>query len=168
MIRRIILLVLSVVFCAALAIIVDAPNNWVYFGQDQGASKYSTLMQINTRNVRNLKRAWTFHTGDSSGFFESTPLVIDSVMYFSAQNGFYALDAVTGQQLWKFDATQTTRRGVSYWPGDTRTPARIIASAGNRLVALEAKTGVPVKEFGEAGFVDMGTSMASPPAVYKD
>ena len=33
------------------------------------------------------KRAWTFHTGDDSGFFESTPMVIDSVMYFSARNG---------------------------------------------------------------------------------
>ena len=49
-----------------------------------------------------------------AGLPESTPLVIDSAMYFSAQNGFYALDAVTGKQIWKFDATQTTRRGVSY------------------------------------------------------
>src|ERR1041384_2522489 len=103
MIRRIILPVLSVVFCASVAIVVGAQNNWVYFGQDQGASKYSTLTQINTGNVKNLKRAWTFHTGDKSGFFESTPLVIDSVMYFSAQNGFYAIDAVTGRQVWKFD-----------------------------------------------------------------
>ena len=162
---RTMLLVVSFLFCAAFLI---AQNNWVYYGQDQGASKYSTLSQINTSNVKNLKRAWTFHTGDKSGFFESTPLVIDSVMYFSAQNGFYAIDAVTGQQIWKFDATQTTRRGVSYWPGDARSPARIVASTGNRLVALDAKTGVPIKDFGENGFVDMGASMASPPAIYKD
>ena len=76
-------------------------NNWVSFGQDQGGTKFSTLAQINTSNVKDLKRAWTFHTGDKSGFFESTPLVIDSVMYFSAANGVYALDAVTGQQIWK-------------------------------------------------------------------
>src|SRR5262245_22923429 len=107
-----------------LCVFSVAQNNWVYFGQDQGATKYSTLTQINTSNVKSLKRAWTFHTGDKSGFFESTPLVIDSVMYFSAQNGFFAIDAVTGQQIWKFDATQTTRRGVSYWPGDARSPAR--------------------------------------------
>src|SRR4030095_5504814 len=148
MIRRIILLVLSVVFCAALAIIVDAQNNWVYFGQDQGASKYSTLVQINTGNVKNLKRAWTFHTGDKSGFFESTPLVIDSVMYFSAQNGFYSIDAVTGTQIWPFPGTRNTRRGVSYWAGDSRSVARIVASTENRLVALDAKTGTPIKDFG--------------------
>jgi len=163
--KRIGVAALGLFLCSALSI---AQNNWVYFGQDQGATKYSSLAQINTSNVKNLKRAWTFHTGDKSGFFESTPLVIDSVMYFSAQNGFYAIDAVTGQQLWKFEATQTTRRGVSYWPGDARSPARIVASTGNRLVALDAKTGVPVKEFGENGFVDMGAPMASPPSIYKD
>jgi len=161
-------IILPVLFLALCAVIVRAQNNWVYFGQDQGATKYSTLTQINTGNVKNLKRAWTFHTGDKSGFFESTPLVIDSVMYFSAQNGFYALDAVTGQQIWKFDATQTTRRGVSYWPGDARSPARIVASTQNKLVALDVKTGVPIKDFGENGFVDMGAAMTSPPAIYKD
>ena len=143
----------------ALAATVTAQNDWMYFGQDQGATKYSTLTQINTGNVGNLKRAWTFHTGDDSGFFESTPIVVNSVMYFSAQNGFYALDAVTGGQVWKFDASGTTRRGVSYWPGDAKTPPRIVASTGNRLVALDAATGKPVPEFGTAGFVEMGSGM---------
>ena len=51
-------------------------------------------------NVSNLKRAWTFKTG--SGRFASSPMVVDSVMYFSAPNGVYAIDAVTGVQLWKY------------------------------------------------------------------
>ena len=54
------------------------------------APRYSTLEQITTSNVATLKRAWTFHTGDKTGFFESTPLVVDGVMYFAAGNGFYA------------------------------------------------------------------------------
>src|SRR5262245_51829476 len=163
--KKITLIGLLLLLCA---VFVAAQNNWVYFGQDQGATKYSALTQINAGNVKSLKRAWTFHTGDKSGFFESTPLVIDSVMYFAAQNGFYAIDAVTGQQIWKFDATRTTRRGVSYWPGDARSAARIVASTENRLVALDAKTGTPIKDFGDNGFVDMGADMASPPAIYKD
>lgn len=152
----------------AMAASAAAQNDWMYFGQDQGATKYSTLQQINAGNVQQLKRAWTFHTGDSSGFFESTPIVVESVMYFSAQNGFYALDAVTGRQIWKYDARATTRRGVSYWPGDARTPPRIVASTANRLVELDATTGVPVAGFGDGGFVDMGNPMPSPPAIYKD
>src|SRR6266498_4456123 len=122
-------------------------NNWVSFGQDPGGTKFSTLSQIDTSNVKDLRPAWTFHTGDKSGFFESTPLVIDSVMYFSAANGFYAVDAVTGQQIWKYEATQTTRRGVAYWPGDARSVSRIIASTGSKLVALDAKTGKPIPDF---------------------
>ena len=41
-------------------------------------------------------------------------------MYISASNGYFAIDAITGAQIWKYDATQTTERGVSYWPGDAK------------------------------------------------
>jgi quinoprotein glucose dehydrogenase len=143
-------------------------KDWVYYGQDQGATRYSSLAQITTDNVSRLKRAWTFHTGDKQGFFESTPIVVDSVAYFAAGNGFYAVDAVTGTQIWKVDATRTTRRGVSYWPGDGRTPPRIIASAGTKLMALDAKTGKPSAGFGVDGAVDLDDTMSSPAAIYKD
>src|SRR5215471_2784443 len=91
----------ALALASVLAAALIAQKDWTNTGQDPGATKYSALDQINTTNVSTLKRAWTFHTGDKSGFFESTPLVVNSVMYFSAQNGFYAVDAVTGQQLWK-------------------------------------------------------------------
>jgi len=88
----------TLTLAAALGIatmaIVSAQDNWAGFGNDPGATKFSTLNQINTDNVKNLKRAWTFHTGDDSGFFESGLIVIDGVMYFSAQNGVFALDAL--------------------------------------------------------------------------
>jgi glucose dehydrogenase len=143
-------------------------GNWEHVGQDAGGTKYSTLDQINTGNVKTLTQAWVFHTGDKSGFFESTPLVIDGTMYVSAQNGFYALDPVTGAQTWKFESEGGTRRGVAYWPGDAKTPARIIGSTQERLIALDAKTGRLVAEFGQGGFVDMGTTNPSPVSVYKD
>jgi quinoprotein glucose dehydrogenase len=151
-----------------LSVRAHGQKDWVYYGQDQGATRYSTLAQITTGNVSRLKRAWTFHTGDKQGFFESTPIVVDSVAYFAAGNGFYAVDAVTGTQVWKVDATRTTRRGVSYWPGDARTPPRIIASAGTKLMALDAKTGRPSAGFGVDGAVDLDDTMSSPAAIYKD
>src|SRR5262245_52100162 len=57
----------------ALAALPSAQNNWSSWGQDPGGTKFSTLNQITTENVKTLQRAWTFHTGDTSGFFESTP-----------------------------------------------------------------------------------------------
>jgi quinoprotein glucose dehydrogenase len=77
-----------------------AGNNWPHHLGDQGGTRFSTLNQINVSNVSNLKRAWTFKTG--SGRFASSPMVVDSVMYFSAPNGVYAIDAVTGTQIWKY------------------------------------------------------------------
>jgi quinoprotein glucose dehydrogenase len=163
--RRLTITIVGVVLLAATA---QGQKNWVYYGQDQGGTRYSSLDQISTSNVTSLTRAWTFHTGDKSGFFESTPLVIDSVVYFAAGNGFYALDAVTGQQIWKVDATRTTRRGVSYWPGDAQTAPRIIASAGTKLMALDAKTGKPVEAFGGTGSIEIADSMNSPAAIFRD
>ena len=160
---------LTIITAAALsAAVVHAQNNWTHVGQDPGGTKYSTLDQINTGNVKNLQRAWTFHTGDKTGFFESTPLVIDGTMYVTAQNGVYALDAQTGAQLWKFESDGGTRRGVVYWPGDDKTPARVFGSAQEKLLALDAKSGRLISQFGEGGFVDMGTTMASPASLYKD
>jgi len=143
-------------------------SNWSSYGQDQASSRFSKLTQINTSNITKLARAWTFHTGGESQN-EATPVVVDSVIYLSSPNGYFAVDAVTGEQIWKFSADDTTTRGVAYWPGDKTSPPRILGSVSKgRIVALDARTGKPVEEFGEGGYVDIKTRMTSPPAIYKN
>ena len=151
---------LAWVTAAALsAAVVGAQHNWAQVGQDSGATKYSTLDQINTSNVKTLQQAWTFHTGDKSGFFESTPLMIDGTLYVSAQNGVFALDPLTGTQQWKFETSGATRRGLAHWPGDAKTGGRLLISSDTKLLALDMKTGKLTQEFGQGGFVEMGVSM---------
>jgi glucose dehydrogenase len=147
---------------------VQAQHNWSHVGQDPGHTKYSTLDQINAGNVHTLQRAWTFHTGDKSGFFESTPLVVEGVMYLSAQNGVFAVDPLTGAQRWKFEASGTTRRGLAFWAGDATSGARLYVSTGTKLLAIDPKSGKVAAEFGQGGFVELGAAMQSPPSVYKD
>jgi quinoprotein glucose dehydrogenase len=159
-------LVLSLVVLSST--VGGAQQNWVHVGQDPGHTKYSTLDQINTKNVHTLQRVWTFNTGDKSGFFESTPLIADGVMYLSAQNGVFALDPLSGKERWRFEASGTTRRGLAYWAGDAQSAPRVLVSSGTRLLALDTKTGKLAPGFGEGGFVDMGAAMQSPPSVYKD
>src|ERR1035437_1745421 len=80
--------------CAALlsGAFVWAQTNWASFGQDQGATRFSKLAQINTSNVQTLVKAWTFHTGATNAQNEATPIVVNSVMYISASNGYFAVD----------------------------------------------------------------------------
>src|SRR5262245_35890266 len=142
-----------------------AGRNWLEHQGDPGGTRFSTLTQINTSNVSTLKRAWTFHTGATGGRFASTPMVIDSVMYFSANNGVYALDAVTGQQIWKHETTGTALRGPMYWPGLNGVPPRIISTTAAGLIALDAKTGMPVTTFGQNGVIQ-GLRPSSPAVVF--
>ena len=71
--------VLAVLVCASLTWVAAQQKNtdWATYGLDYYEQRFSTLDQINTRNVATLQKAWTFHTGDKTGFFESTPLVVD-------------------------------------------------------------------------------------------
>ena len=160
-------LLVSAVLIAAAAAVPSAQNNWAAWGQDPGGTKFSTLAQINTGNVRNLERAWTFHTGDTSGFFESTPLAIDGTLYFSAANGVYALDGVTGQQIWKYATTGTARRGPTYWPGGYGVGPRLFSSTAAGLAAIDPRTGTLIAAFGEKGVIP-NLRVSSPPAIYQN
>jgi quinoprotein glucose dehydrogenase len=118
-------------------------------------SHYSTLDQINPSNVANLTKAWEFHTG-IFGQMQCNPLIIDGVLFgATGTSGIFAVDAATGRQIWRFtvpgvlDPVLANDRGVTYWT-DGKAP-RILCTVGAYLYALDALTGLPVKEFGEGG-----------------
>ena len=174
-------------------------QEWPFYGGDAGGTRSSPLKQINRKNVKNLKRAWTYHMGevDRGGNetdrhhivpFESTSIVIGGVLYFSTpSNRVIALDAETGQEIWQFDP-QAGRygprrffqhRGVAYWQSKTGEGRILYGTFDGRLIALDAKTGRPCREFGKDGAVDLRAgvvdahpsaeySVTSPPAIYQD
>jgi quinoprotein glucose dehydrogenase len=159
-----------------LALLAAGPD-WPTRDGDAGGTRFSTLTQITPRNVATLTRAWEFDTG--SGNLQLTPLVVNGTMYVAAGNTVWALEPETARVVWKFDAPDAvSRRGVAYWPGDAATPARIITGVGERLVALDAKSGQPVASFGADGYVDLKPgivsgvdgriALVSPPTIYRD
>src|ERR1700678_2569422 len=95
-----------------------AAANWSMIGGTPGNSHYSSLKEINRSNVAKLRMAWRFDTGQSGGL-ETTPIVVDGVLYaFTPTQQVIALDAATGKLLWKFDSLiQGTApdRGIAYW-----------------------------------------------------
>src|SRR5207248_9967932 len=126
------------------------PGDWPMFNRDLAGTRYSPLTQINPRNVAELQQVWTyrlqpagFRYATASGTSELTPIVVNGVMYVSAQKYVAALEPETGNELWHYDVAsgQASPRGVAYWPGDRQNPPRILFTAGPKLVALNARTG---------------------------
>ena len=85
--------------------IVDAarePENWLTYSGGYGGWRHSSLDQINSTNAGRLTLQWAFQTGDL-GQFETTPLVVDGVLYGTGQNDrAFALDARTGRPIWRY------------------------------------------------------------------
>jgi len=145
-------------------------GEWHTYGGDLGSTRYSALDQINAGNFKNLEIAWRFkpdNLGSRPEFnFQSTPLMVNGVIYTTAgtRRDAVALDAATGEMLWMHSETEGKRadtaprklsgRGLAYWT-DGREARIYYVTIGYRLVALDAKTGVPVANFGKNGVVDL-------------
>ncbi|CAN1724965.1 Lanthanide-dependent methanol dehydrogenase [Hyphomicrobium sp. 1Nfss2.1] len=127
-------------------------NNWCMQQGNYSATRYSNLDQINTKNVGNLKVAWTFSTGVLRGH-EGSPLVIGNMMYLHTPfpNIVYALNLDDENRIvWKYEPKQdpsvipvmccdTVNRGLQYADGKL-----FLHQADTTLVALDAKTGKEV------------------------
>jgi glucose dehydrogenase len=120
-------------------------GEWPSFGRDYANQRYSPLKQVDRTNVAKLDIAWKVKTGVSASF-QSTPIVVDGVMYVSLPyNHVLALDARTGKQLWRYEHQRRqdwkmccgpANRGVAVGYGKV-----FMGTVDARLVALNAKTG---------------------------
>ncbi|MBV9550323.1 MAG: pyrroloquinoline quinone-dependent dehydrogenase [Alphaproteobacteria bacterium] len=166
-------LLASVLGGAALA---ASPTDWPNYGNDDGGARFSPLTQITPANVGKLKVAWTFHLNQAPAtlapprpgqprrlpYSTATPIEINGVLYFPSPYGrVIALNAESGKEIWAYDlpkGDQPPFRGVSYWPGDRSHGARIVFGTINGfLIALDAKTGERIPNFGDDGLVDLKT-----------
>ena len=149
---------------------IDHPDyiNWNVYRGDKTSSQYSQLDQINKENVEQLQVAWTYHTGDlgERTTIQCNPIIVDGTMYVtSPQLKVIALDAATGQELWKYDPAKENKmggvnRGITYWKeGEDE---RILFTAGHYLFALNVQTGQLIERFGEEGQVDLRKHLGKP------
>ncbi|MBV9609081.1 MAG: PQQ-dependent dehydrogenase, methanol/ethanol family [Acidobacteria bacterium] len=128
------------------------PGNWMTHGRTYSEQRFSPLKQINDQNVGQLGLAW-FYDLDTNRGQESTPLVIDGVMYFTtAWSKVVALNAATGTVMWTYDpqvpgawgvnaCCDVVNRGVAAWNGKL-----FIGTLDGRLIALDAANGKVVWE----------------------
>ena len=166
-----------VVLILAAAAALLAQTDWPSYGLDPGATRYSTLQQIDTGNVSKLVQAWVYDskpTPDSKSKQPSrtTPLVIGGVMYFATQyQSLVAVEPETGKKLWSFDHKYNPRpsRGIAYWAGNANSPPTIFfGTEDGLLVAVNARTGQKVPGFAREGELDLKPGMKDdfPSAMY--
>ncbi len=119
--------------------------NWTSYNGDYTGRRHSALREINTSNVAQLRAAWVFHPGNSQNL-EATPIVVRGVMYVTAANDVFALDARTGRQLWHYhrpvssglldDAAAHKNRGVGVWQNSV-----FVQTDDAHLLSLDARSG---------------------------
>jgi len=169
-------------FCTALLMYVlilschndDRYRSWSQYKGSNENIHYSSLTQVDTTNVNQLRIAWEYKSGDGdSAHFsqiQCNPIVIDGIMYGTTpQMKLFALDARTGKQKWSFnpfDSINSNKRsffimnncrGVTYWSDDKIKS--IFYTAGSYLYCINAEDGKPVKGFGVEGKVDLHTGL---------
>jgi quinoprotein glucose dehydrogenase len=148
-----------------------AKGEWPTYGGNLASMRYSPLDQINAGNFDKLEPAWHFNT-ESLGprpetDLQGTPLVVNGVMYATGgtRRAVVALDAATGELLWTHSENEGKRaeaaprqlsgRGLSYWSDGKGDDRVIYVTPGYQMLALNAKTGAPVANFGNKGMIDL-------------
>ncbi|MHA4866606.1 outer membrane protein assembly factor BamB family protein [Duganella sp. PWIR1] len=167
-----------VMVCQAAAnptAVSQSGNEWPWYHGNAHGTHYSTLDQINTGNVKDLKVAWTFDSGDAFGDggnqsdMQGNPLVVGDRFYFVSPKGrLFCLNAATGEQRWVFDPafgedirTKQRLRGVSYWRNGGEE--RIFVTFRGHLMAVDARTGKLAAGFGKHGKIDMREGLGRDP-----
>ena len=125
-----------------------AGTNWLLNGRTFDEAHFSPLTQITDKNVNGLGLAWYLDIDGAMGVV-AEPIVVDGVIYVSApQSRVYAVDAVSGKVIWKFDPhvrlnmaingsySARVNAGVAVWEG------KVYVGTGDcRLIAVDATAG---------------------------
>ena len=150
-----------------------AARDWPSHGLDYAETRFSAQKQIDAGNVKDLGLVWSYNLESTRGV-ESTPLVVDGVMYVTASWSIvHAVDVRSGKRLWSFDpkvnreggykgCCDVVNRGVALYKGRV-----YVASYDGRLIALDAATGNKVWEQDTIINRKMSYTITGAPRVFK-
>lgn len=150
----------------------DGTGNWLEYNGGADRNHYSPLSQIKAENLNRLEKIWEYSSGGSDTIKNQTqiqcnPVIIDGILYgVSAGSQAFALEAATGNEIWKTNfADKTyamTSRGVTYYADGNNK--RIFFGFGHWLYALDAATGNPIPSFGKDGRINLKEGLSRPGA----
>ena len=137
----------ALLICTLLPVAVWAAEDveWPLFGMNSDHQRHSPLAEITPQNVAELQPVWTYQTG-VTGSFQATPIVKDGVMFISLPfNDVLALDAGTGEQIWRYQHDRIESRKPCCGPANRGVAVAddrlFMGTVDGRLVALDTETG---------------------------
>lgn len=145
--------------------------NWISYNGDYTGRRYSSLAEINATNVSQLRAEWVFHAQNSDRL-EVTPVVVNGLMFVTAANDAFALDARTGRVVWHHsrptsdglidDASRHINRGVGVWQN------RVYMETDNaHLLCMDARSGNLIWDVAYADW-NKNYGATSAPLIVKD
>ncbi|MDP3469052.1 MAG: PQQ-binding-like beta-propeller repeat protein [Daejeonella sp.] len=166
----------SLLFLVIASCFISCDNSqsngeWGVYAGGKERLGYSSLKQIDTSNVKDLKVAWVYHTkdADQSSQMQTNSLIVDGILYaVSPQLKLFAADAASGKELWVFDPIPSMLidnagrqsfglnvcRGIVLHKGKNNEHL-IFYTAGSSLYCINSATGKPVSTFGKEGRISL-------------
>ncbi|HEY8255225.1 MAG TPA: PQQ-binding-like beta-propeller repeat protein, partial [Rhizomicrobium sp.] len=163
------------------------PTEWKDWGGTSARMNYSPLGQITATNVANLKPVWVWDSGKFGRTWETRPLLIDGLLYFTeSQSGdIIAMEPETGKLVWRAKPPVTVgaglnRRALAYWAGDGAMKPRIVAIWGHVMYGFDLKSGqlssdwpatgldIGLPNPAQGGKIGGGVQANAPPMIYKN
>jgi len=146
------------------ALLKPATDTWPTYNGDYSGARYSTLDQIDAKNIGSLTLAWAFRT--SGNVLKSTPLEVNGILYLSAPDNVWAVDARFGRQIWHYQRTSEGdhigHRGLGMYKNWL-----YFTTPDAHLVCLDAKDG-KVRWDVELADVKLGYFSTMAPLVIRD
>ena len=149
--------------------------SWKHFGGEMSAQRYSSIDQINNKNVNDLEIAWRWKSKDFGNFQEirnvSMPIMRNGLVFIGvgSTRSIAAIDAENGETVWIWHPNEGDRfssaarkdsgKGVAYFEDDNEKKRVIVITPGYQLVSLDADTGIADENFGINGIVDLTVGM---------
>src|SRR2546427_727994 len=115
------------------ALLKPAVDSWPTYHGDYSGQRHSPLTQITPGNVSQLTLAWVFQTGQSAQI-KATPILVNGIMYVSAPDQLWAIDARSGRQLWQYRYPENARRDERRRHGRADVDDRHLRSAARSRV----------------------------------
>lgn len=147
--------------------------NWLTYYGSYRSWRYSPLDQIDRSNVESLRPVWAFESGITDGGMQSAPIVVDGVMYVAtAWNQVFALNAATGELLWRYAYAKPDQFPTLYGPWNRGVAVAYglvyMGTLDNHVVAIDRESGEEVWRVEVENARQCGCNITSAPLVVKD